>query len=91
MKADSYYAVNPGIKFRNEDFGGIVYQRNTDTLLYLKPRLALDLLFLAGTGSVNEIAEKIGGESLEKQKVVDQMLKILVRLREMGLVYELKN
>ena len=90
MKADNYYAIYPAIKFRYEDFGGIVYRRNTDTLFYLKSRLALDLLYLAGTGSVNEIAEKIGGE-LEKQKVVDQMLKILVQLKEMGIVYELEN
>lgn len=90
VKLDSQYALPPGTKFRYEDFGGVVYQRTGDRLHFLTSRLAIKLLYLAGTGTVREIAARLAAGSSTEEKVKDHILKILSNLEELGIVYELE-
>lgn len=43
MNLDSVYSIAEGMKFRYEDFGGVVYQRNGDCLHFLTSRMPIDL------------------------------------------------
>lgn len=87
LTLESHYTLAPGVKFRPEDFGGIVYKRQNDKLIFLKSRLAIDLMAFAGQGTVQQIISYIGSDgspNLEKR-----VLHILSSLKEMGIVNEL--
>lgn len=88
LNLDSRYAVTAGVEFRYEDFGGIVYKRKNDQLLFLNSRLAIDLLSLAGRGTVQEIIQSLTGNAAS-QNIENNVLKILSSFKEMGLIYEL--
>lgn len=90
MDLNSYYAVRPGTLFRREDFGGIVYQRASDRLHFIKSRLAMALLELAGTGTVLEIAARAAAGAPGEKAVREHILTTLRRLEEMGIVHELE-
>lgn len=91
MNLDSRYALQPGTKFRYEEFGGIVYRRRDDRLHFLTSRLAITLISLAGTGTVREIAGKLGASSANKQAVEERILKILSQLEELKIIHELEH
>ncbi|MDA8211696.1 MAG: mycofactocin biosynthesis chaperone MftB [Clostridia bacterium] len=91
MNLDSRYAVQAGIRFRYEDFGGIVYRRSDDRLYILNSHLAVDLLYGAGTGKVRDIAAKAGADLPNQQAAGEHILKLLGYLEELGLVYELEH
>jgi len=88
IKLDSRYAIPAGIKYRYEDFGGIVYRRHDDKLFFLNSRTAIDLLDLASTGTVQEIVGMLGQLKMPKEKIENQVLKILNSLKELGIIYE---
>lgn len=90
MHLNSHYAVRAGTMFRREDFGGIVYQRTGDRLHFIKSRLAMELLELAGTGTVLEIAARISAGAPAEQTMREHILTTLRRLEEMGIVHELE-
>lgn len=89
MNLDSRYVLPAGTKFRYEDFGGIVYQRNGDRLHFITSRLAARLLSLAGTGTVREIAAGIAAGLPEGEAVREHIVKILCYLKELGIIDEL--
>ncbi|BAF58774.1 MAG: mycofactocin biosynthesis chaperone MftB [Pelotomaculum sp.] len=91
MKPDSRYALRAGTRFRHEDFGGIVYQRDADRLHIIRSRLAVRLLTLAGTGTVNEIAAGLAAGSSNEKAVRDRVLEALCRLEELGIIYEIQH
>lgn len=86
----SRYASVPGVKFRSEDFGGIVYVRKTDQLIFLKSPLAIELLSLANRGTVKEIISLVI-ESAALPNLQNNILKVLSSLKEMGIIYELAD
>lgn len=90
MNLDSYFVLHPGIKFRGEYFGGIVYQRNKDLVQFITSRLAIALLFQAGKSTVREIATRTKIGSLSPQEVEEQILKTLASLERAGIIYEVK-
>lgn len=89
----SRYAVSEGIRFRYEDFGGIVYKRKTDQLLFLNSPLAVDLLSHAERGTVQEIITELSNSSSRgntaSPEIESTVLKILSSFEENGLIYEL--
>jgi len=103
MNLDSRYAVQPGISFRYEKFGGIVYRRRDDRLYILNSLLAIDLLYEAGNGKVRDIAARLaadlpnreaakpGADWSNEQAAWEYILKLLGYLKELGLVYELEH
>lgn len=93
MNLDSHYAVPAGTKFRDEDFGGVVYQRTGDRIHFITSRLAVRLLSLAGTGTVREIAARIAAGSInENEQVIrEHILKTLGYFEELGIVHELEH
>ncbi len=82
--ANSYYSITEGTKFRYESFGGIVYQRAADKLHFVNSRLAVTLLFMAGRGSVGEIAANLSTQPPEISQ--EQILAILQRWEELGII-----
>lgn len=88
MNTDSYYQVNPEIRFRYEGFGGIIYRRSDDRLFFLKTRQAIDLLRLAGSGTVAEIAVKLGNAISDRAEIPHYVLSTLAALEELGIVNE---
>lgn len=91
MNLDSRYAVKKGMRFRAEEFGGVIYRRQDDRLHFLKSRLAIVLLSLAETGTVREIAACIAERSSNEQVAQENILKILCHLKEMEIVDELES
>ncbi len=88
MDARSWYRVDPEVRFRYEEFGGVVYRRSDDRLFFLKSRRAIDLLQLAGSGTVAEIASRLGSGVDDRAKVERRVLGTLAALEELGIVYE---
>ncbi len=88
MNLKSRYEVKPDIRFRHEDFGGIIYNRSDDRLLFFTSHLAINLLYLAGQGTVEEIAGKLGSNLPIIKGLGSHVLKVLNRLEELGIVYE---
>lgn len=91
LDANSFYGVNPDVRFRYEDFGGVVYRRQNDQLHFLRSRLAIELLSLAKTGTVREIAARFGTGSSNERVVQENILKILCHLEELEIIYELET
>jgi len=91
LNLDSYYQVPAGTKFRDEDFGGVVYQRTGDRLHFITSRLAIRLLALAGTATVREIAARIAVGSINKQVIREHILRTLGYFEELGIVHELEH
>lgn len=91
MNLDSQYAVPAGIHIRREDFGGLVYRRRDDRLFFLNSPLAIQILELAGTGTVGEIAARIKAGGADEQAVREHVLKVLCSLKEMGIIDEPAN
>lgn len=89
LNLGSRYQLVPGVKFRQEDFGGVVYRRQDDRLLFLNTRMAIDLLQFAGRGTVREIITLITGSCAPTEAMVKHILKILVAFEELGIIYEL--
>jgi len=87
LNLKSRYALNAGVKFRSEDFGGIVYKRENDQLIFLNSCLAMEILTMAGQGTVQEIVPFI--RSVVAQDIEKHVLRILSSLKEMGVIYEL--
>lgn len=88
LDAHSNYRVNPEVSFRYEEFGGIVYRRSDDRLFFLKIRQAIDLLRLAGSGTVAEIAAKLGNAISDRAEIQRYVLSTLAALEELGIVNE---
>lgn len=91
MDLDSRYFLQAGVKFRYEEFGGVVYRRQDDRLHFIKSVLTVDLLSLAGTGTVREIAAKVGAGSSNQQVIQENVLKLLSYLEGLEIVYELEH
>lgn len=88
LDAHSYYRVNPEVRFRYEEFGGVIYRRWDDQLYFLKSRQVIDILRLAGTGTVAEIASRLGNGVHAQEKVERYVLRTLAALEELGIVNE---
>lgn len=90
LNLESRYALTAGVKFRSEDFGGIVYKRENDQLIFLNSSLAIKILTMAGQGTVQEIVSIISiyGSDISRD-IEKHVLNILSSLKEMGIIYEL--
>lgn len=88
LKMDSRYAIPAGIKYRYEDFGGIVYRRQDDKLFFMNSRTAIDLLNMADQGTVREIVGMLWQLKVPAEKIENQVLKLLNSLKELGIIYE---
>jgi putative mycofactocin binding protein MftB len=86
---DSRYAVPEGVKYRHEDFGGVVYRRQDDRLFFLNSRIAVDLLDMVGQGTVREIIAMLGGPDQRTEKTEQQVIKALTKLKELGIIHEM--
>jgi putative mycofactocin binding protein MftB len=87
LNLKSRYELTAGVRFRSEDFGGIVYKRENDQLIFLNSYLAIEILTMAGQGTVQDIVPVI--QSVVAQDREKQVLSILSSLKEMGIIYEL--
>lgn len=90
LNLDSRYTVQPGIKYRYEQSGGVIYRRVDDSLHFFNSQLVINLLELAERGTVREIAAKISQASLRGRDAEEFVLKILYLLEELNLVHELE-
>ncbi len=91
MHLESVYALCPDVKFRLEEFGGIVYQREGDRLHFIKSPLAMELLSLAGKGTVGEIGAMLSGEKGAINTGAGSIKQILHRLEELGIIREIER
>ncbi|MHB9094306.1 MAG: mycofactocin biosynthesis chaperone MftB [Eubacteriales bacterium] len=91
MNLDSRYTIQQGVKYRQEDFGGVIYRRADDSLHFLNSQLVINLLALAETGTVREIAAKISPASFRGQDIKKHILKMLCHLEELNLIHELEH
>lgn len=88
LNLESRYELATGVKFRSEDFGGIVYKRQNDQLIFLNSHLAIELLAMAGQRIVQEIIPTVIGNDAS-QDIERRVLHILSSLKEMGIINEL--